>query len=172
MSETNCAPGVRRILTSHRVTINATPASVYEHLLLKIRHPERFVPGVSNVEIIEDIGPNCIERKMTLPNGKIAHEVIGAEPSTLSVMFRLFPGGAFSGYVSNVVLPHYQNGTKEEDSIITNCDVDFTLNWVASAGVSDADFEAAKLAMAGAIVNAVEQTKVVVEANVLPGIKQ
>eukprot|EP00658_Telonema_sp_P-2_P035603 TRINITY_DN25859_c0_g1_i4.p1 TRINITY_DN25859_c0_g1~~TRINITY_DN25859_c0_g1_i4.p1 ORF type:complete len:162 (+),score=22.07 TRINITY_DN25859_c0_g1_i4:197-682(+) len=157
MSHPKYAAPVRRILTSHRVTINATPTTVFEHLLLKIRHPDRFVPGVTHVEIIQEFGEHSIERKMTLPNGKIAHEVIGAERSTLSVMFRLCPGCAFSGYVSNVVLPPHDNAT--------SCDVDFTLNWVASEGVPDADFEATKMAMAGAIVNAVEQTKVVVEAS-------
>ena len=40
--------------------VNASLEKVWEHLIYKIEKPENFVPGVSDVEIIEKIDPNTI----------------------------------------------------------------------------------------------------------------
>ena len=148
----------RQVLVSHRVDVNAPPLVVYEHLLSKIREPQRFVPGVTDVQILQEFGPHAVERKMRLPNGKVAHEVIGADPTTMTVVFRLCPGGPFSGFVSNTVLPPPTGDDK-------SCLLDFTMNWHAVDGsMSEEEAHNYQDAMASAIVAAVVQTKAVAEA--------
>ena len=47
-------------------------------LLEKIRRPDKYVPGVTSVEVVKELGGNAIERKMWV-GGKEIHEIIGAD---------------------------------------------------------------------------------------------
>ena len=40
-------------MVSHSASVNAPLATVWEHFVCKIEHPEHFVPGVSHVVIRE-----------------------------------------------------------------------------------------------------------------------
>ena len=72
------------ILTSAKEVIDAPADRVWEMLRDKIRNPHKYVPGVTAVEIVREIGPDSIERRMTITNGsgaKIVYEIISADPA-------------------------------------------------------------------------------------------
>jgi ribosome-associated toxin RatA of RatAB toxin-antitoxin module len=52
-------------MISYSTIIPVTIENVWKHLLIKIAHPENFVPGVSNIEILEE-KPNEIIRAMDI----------------------------------------------------------------------------------------------------------
>ena len=140
------------ILVSHREVVQCPPRIVWGLLLEKIRNPAKFVPGVTNVEVVKELGEWSIERKMTAPTGNVIHEFIGADPTTQTVIFRNHESDPmFYGFVTNTVLP-IQNS---EDT----CILDFTFNWTAKEGVDEAKAKEIAAVMPGMIPLAVKKTK-------------
>jgi hypothetical protein len=137
----------QRVFMSHREVVNVPPAFLYSVLLDKIRHPEKFVPGVKDVEIVQEFAPNAVERIMHLGD-KTIHEIIGADDMTYTVTFRMHADHpVFAGFVTNSVLPHpdttaeifpKQPGAEEQHS----CLLDFTMNWTAKREIPADKFEA------------------------------
>ena len=62
-------------MVQYTTTINASLEKVWEHLLFKIEQPENFVPGVSDV-IILDKKDNFVIRKMTITTEEHATTLI------------------------------------------------------------------------------------------------
>ena len=81
--------------------VNVSLEKVWKQLLLKIEHPENFVPGVSNVNIFEK-NPDFVLRQMTVTNAEnstILKEKIIFIP--YKVRFLLVEHPTMEGYVDN-----------------------------------------------------------------------
>jgi Domain of unknown function (DUF1857) len=132
------------------VRVNAPKAVLWEKLLDKIRRPDKYVPGVSNVEIVEERGDLSVERKMQ-QGARVVHEYITADPFTLTVTFKTAPDDpSYRGFVTNTVF--------EEDGQVY---LDYTLNWMGKTPEAK-DMQAAA---EEAIVGAVMHTKELAEAH-------
>ena len=107
-------------MISHSTTIPVSIANVWKHFLNKIAHPENFVPGVSNIEILEE-KPNEVFRAMDIqtPN---APKIRFTEKITWSpywVKFEIIDHPFHTGYVDNLAEKISDTETK----------ITFTLNW-------------------------------------------
>jgi len=81
--------------------VNASLEKVWEHLILKIEHPENFVPGVSNVLILEKT-TDFIIREMTVTTTEaitVLKEKITFIP--YKVRFELLEHPKLEGFVDN-----------------------------------------------------------------------
>jgi ribosome-associated toxin RatA of RatAB toxin-antitoxin module len=99
--------------------VNASLEKVWKQLLLKIEKPENFVPGVSNVRILEKKDAFVI-RQMTVTtaeNTTILKEEITFIP--YKVRFLLLEHPTMEGYVDNDIKYISENETE----------MTFTINW-------------------------------------------
>lgn len=131
---------------AHRVPVQAPVDRLWALMVEKIRAPQRFVPGVETVEVVREFGPLSIERRMQA-GGTLVHELITADPTTLSVMFKLVGDQRYRGFVLNLIYP----GDVPE--------LEYVMHWHPRAGAAPdpTDWQAA-------IVGAVEQAKALAEA--------
>ena len=107
-------------MISHSTTIPVSIENVWKNFLIKIAHPENFVPGVSNIEILEE-KPNEVLRAMDIqpPN---APKIRFTEKITWSpywVKFEIIDHPFHTGYVDNLAEKISNTETK----------ITFTLNW-------------------------------------------
>jgi ribosome-associated toxin RatA of RatAB toxin-antitoxin module len=107
-------------MISHSTIIHVSIENVWKHFLIKIAHPENFVPGVSNIEILGE-KPNEVLRAMDIqtPN---ASKIRLTEKITWSpywVKFEIIDHPFLTGYVNNLAEKISENETK----------ITFTLNW-------------------------------------------
>lgn len=135
----------------HRARTSAPASVVWKLLLDKIEHPQRYVPGIMRAEIVSRHGATAVERVMQ-GDGEPIHELIGWEPNSMAVIFKLINHPRYSGFVTNIVLP-----------ATSGCELDFTMNWQPHHGsavstVDNVDWEAS-------IREAVEHTISVAETN-------
>jgi ribosome-associated toxin RatA of RatAB toxin-antitoxin module len=100
--------------------VNASLEKVWEHLIYKIEKPENFVPGVSDVELIEKKDDFVIRQmKITQESGiTILKEKITFIP--YKVRFLLIDHIKFEGYVDNDI----------KELAINQTEVTFTINWI------------------------------------------
>ena len=108
--------------TQYRTTIKAPAALIWAMMKEKIRRPDKYVPGVVSVEIPQEFGPHAVERIMVLDDGKArktVHEIIAADETTKTVIFKLLDDPVYTGFVSNMV---FDGGN--------SADLDYTMNWV------------------------------------------
>ncbi len=86
---------------SHSERVYAPLLKVWEHLLFKIDNPDKFVPGVSNVEILEKSAASTIRKmNVAMPTGAIVlTEKITAAPYW--VRFEIIEHPSLSGYIEN-----------------------------------------------------------------------
>jgi Domain of unknown function (DUF1857) len=99
--------------------VNASLEKVWKQLLLKIDHPQNFVPGVSNVQILEKTDTFVI-RQMTVTtaeNTTVLKEEITFIP--YKVRFLLLEHPTMEGYVDNDIKYISENETE----------MTFTINW-------------------------------------------
>jgi Domain of unknown function (DUF1857) len=135
--------------TQHAVRVNASKAVLWEKLLNKIRHPDKYIAGVTNVEIVKEHGELSVERKMQ-QGGRVVHEYITADPLTLTVVFKTAPDDPhYRGFVTNTVF--------EEDGQVY---LDFTLNWMGK----NPEAQDMQAQVETAIIGAVMHTKELAEA--------
>jgi len=137
-------------MISHSTTIPASIENVWKNFLLKIAHPENFVPGVSNIEILEE-KPNEVLRAMDIhpPN---APKIRFTEKITWSpywVKFEIIDHPFHTGYVDNLAEKISDTETK----------ITFTLNWKNK--VTGEDFTQQEI-----ITNAVNKTAAYIEDKV------
>jgi hypothetical protein len=133
----------------HVVSVNAPASVVWDKLVQKVRRPDLFVPGVTNVEVVRDISELSIERKMTVEGGKVVHELISADPLTKTIVFKHHEGDdMYRGVVINTLF--------EEGSEVF---LDYTMNWYFKNGTGPQNQEA----MQETITKAVTRTKEVAE---------
>jgi ribosome-associated toxin RatA of RatAB toxin-antitoxin module len=135
-------------MVQYTTTVKATLEKVWQHLILKIENPENFVPGISDVYILEK-NDDFVIRKMTVTtpdNTTTLTEKITFIP--YKVRFLLVEHPKFEGYVDNDVKP-----ISEDETEIT-----FTINWKDKTSQTEINnFELVK--------NAVEKTKLYIEEN-------
>ena len=99
--------------------VNASLETVWENLILKIEHPENFVPGVSNVLILEKTAEFII-REMTVSTAEattVLKEKITFIP--YKVRFELLEHPKLEGYVDNDI--RFISETETE--------MTFNINW-------------------------------------------
>lgn len=107
--------------TSFKTAIDAPAERLWALMVEKVRHPDRFVPGVISVEVLHEFSDLAIERRMVVaaPAGeKIVHEIITADPATMTVIFKLKDDPDYTGYVINMIFA--------EDGKV---ELDYTLHW-------------------------------------------
>ena len=135
-------------MVQYTTTVKATLEKVWQHLILKIENPENFVPGISDVFILEK-NDDFVIRKMTVTtpdNTTTLTEKITFIP--YKVRFLLVEHPKFEGYVDNDIKP-----ISEDETEIT-----FTINWKDKTTQTEINnFELVK--------NAVEKTKSYIEEN-------
>lgn len=128
--------------------VKAPLENVWRHLILKIENPENFVPGISDVFILEK-NDNFVLRKMTITtpdNTTTLTEKITFIP--YKVRFLLIEHPKFEGYVDNDIKFVSENETE----------ITFTINWKDKTTQTEINnFELVK--------NAVEKTKTYIEEN-------
>ena len=128
--------------------VNASLEKVWQHLILKIEKPENFVPGVSDVIILEKKG-DFVTRKMTITTSENATTLV--EKITFvpyKVRFLLLEHPKFEGYVDNDIKPISENETE----------MSFTINWKDKTTQSEFDNQEM-------LKNAVLKTKNFIENN-------
>jgi ribosome-associated toxin RatA of RatAB toxin-antitoxin module len=135
-------------MVQYTTTVKATLEKVWQHLILKIENPENFVPGISDVFILEK-NDDFVIRKMTVTtpdNTTTLTEKITFIP--YKVRFLLVEHPKFEGYVDNDIKPILENETE----------ITFTINWKDKTTQTEINnFEMVK--------NAVEKTKSYIEEN-------
>ena len=106
-------------MVHYTTIVKASLEKVWEQLLLKIDHPQNFVPGVSNVQILEKT-PAFVTRQMTVTTAE--NTIILKEEITFTphkVRFLLLEHPTMQGYVDNDI-----NYISENETEMT-----FTINW-------------------------------------------
>jgi len=99
-------------LITYSEVINSPIDHVWKHLLLKTEHPEKFIPAISNVEIL-DRTPNYIIRKMEISvhgNDVTFVEKILTKPYT--VRYDIIEHPSNIGHVENIAESVDPNKTK------------------------------------------------------------
>jgi hypothetical protein len=105
---------------SYSEKINAPIQKVWDALILKIEHPEFFVPNVSNVTIIEKTD-NYVIRQMRIQNHEIEIDLIEKISATpFLVRFEIFSHPRFKGYVLNEAISINDKETE----------LKYTMNWM------------------------------------------
>jgi hypothetical protein len=133
-------------MVQYTTTVHATLEKVWQNLIYKIENPENFVPGISDVFVLEK-NDDFVIRKMTVTtpdNTTTLTEKITFIP--YKVRFLLVEHPKFEGYVDNDIKP-----ISDDETEIT-----FTINWKDKTTQSEINnFELVK--------NAVEKTKLYIE---------
>jgi ribosome-associated toxin RatA of RatAB toxin-antitoxin module len=135
-------------MVHYTTIVNASLEKVWEHLILKIEKPENFVPGVSDVIILEK-KEDFVNRKMTITvegNATTLVEKITFIP--YKVRFMLLEHPKFEGYVDNDI--KYISDTETE--------MTFTINWKDKT--TQSEFDNTEM-----VKNAVLKTKNYIEEN-------
>ncbi len=135
-------------MVQHSEIVNAPLEKVWEQLIYKIYNPENFVPGVSDVEIMEK-NENFVIRQMKI--NKEGRTSILKEKITFipyKVRFLLLEHSSIEGYVDNDIQAISANETE----------MTFTINWMDKTTKNEInDFEMVK--------NALIKTKKFIEKN-------
>ncbi|WP_394758275.1 AtaL-like protein [Flavobacterium sp.] len=129
-------------------TVNASLEKVWQHLILKIEKPENFVPGVSDVIILEK-NEDFVTRKMTITiaeNATTLVEKITFIPNKVRFLLLVHP--KFEGYVDNDIKAISDNETE----------MTFTINWKDKN--TQSEFENQEM-----VKNGVLKTKTFIENN-------
>ncbi|WP_329805311.1 AtaL-like protein [Flavobacterium facile] len=128
--------------------VNASLEKVWRHLILKIEKPENFVPGVSDVIILEK-KEDFVTRKMTITTAENATNLV--EKITFvpyKVRFLLLEHPKFEGYVDNDIKSISENETE----------ITFSINWKDKS--TQLEFDNQEM-----VKNAVLKTKTFIENN-------
>ena len=135
-------------MVQYTTIVNASLEKVWQHLILKIEKPENFVPGVSDVIILEK-NEDFVTRKMTITvegNATTLVEKITFIP--YKVRFLLLEHPKFEGYVDNDIKPISENETE----------MTFSINWKDKT--TQLEFDNQEM-----LKNAVLKTKTFIENN-------
>ena len=102
-------------LANHQEFIAAPPETVWAMMREKIERPDKYVPGVVQVEIVNRFDDGSVERIMvarTEAGEKTIHEMIAASDATRTVVFLLKDDPDFYGFISNTVSTGSAEGAK------------------------------------------------------------
>lgn len=143
---------------SYRMTVDCPPDILWGLMIDKVRHPDRYVPDVTEVAVLRELGGDAIERLMVSRHGdfeQVAHEIIGVDETTRTIVFKLVDDPANSGTITNIL--YVEDGRTE---------LEYTLQWTPRPG-AQATATATGAPDAFAVVKAaVEMMKSVAEARV------
>ncbi|MBL7886082.1 MAG: DUF1857 family protein [Flavobacterium sp.] len=107
-------------MASFSTIINTSIEKVWEHLLYKIEYPKAFVPGVSDVLILEK-NNEYVVRQMTITMNDVVSKVMEKITfSPYSVHFELLEHPKFNGFVDNEAVFVSENETQ----------LTYTMNWM------------------------------------------
>lgn len=132
--------------TSFKTEVDASAERLWEMMVEKMRRPDKYVPGVVSVDVVQEFSDLAIERRMTAKEGgaeKTIHEIITADPETMTVIFKLKDDPVYTGYVINMIF--------DEDGKV---ELDYTMHWTpkdASAVTNEPDWARA---IQGAVLHA------------------
>lgn len=135
-------------MVQYSTTVNASLEKVWQHLILKIEKPENFVPGVSDVIILEK-KEDFVTRQMTITTVETVTTLV--EKITFvpyKVRFLLMEHPKFEGYVDNDIKFISENETQ----------MTFTINWKDISTQSEINNQEM-------VKNAVLKTKIYIEKN-------
>ena len=113
-------------LASYKTAVDAPAGRLWDLMLDKVERPDRYVPGIERIEILQRFDNGDIERRLCVGEGDAAksiHEVVHADPRTKTVIYKLVDDPVFSGFVTNTVF--------DEDGRV---ELDFTMHWMAKGG--------------------------------------
>ena len=107
-------------MVQYTTIVNVSLEKVWEQLIYKIENPENFVPGVSEVEIIEKTEKFVVRKmKITQESGtSILKEKITFDP--FKVRFLSLDHPSIEGFVDNDIRLISENETE----------MTFTINWI------------------------------------------
>jgi len=91
------------VFTNHKVRVSAPVNTIWKVFIEKIRRPDKYVPGVVKVEVVKEISPLAIERRMETATGQVISEIISADEITKTVIFKHNQDKFFSGIVTNTI---------------------------------------------------------------------
>jgi ribosome-associated toxin RatA of RatAB toxin-antitoxin module len=106
-------------MVQYSTIVNATLEKVWQHLIYKIEKPENFVPGVSNVIILEKNNTFVIRQMTITSEGNPTTLVEKITFTPYKVRFLLIEHPKFEGYVDNDIEAISDNETK----------MTFSINW-------------------------------------------
>lgn len=135
-------------MVNYSTIVTASLEKVWEHLIFKIEKPENFVPGVSDV-IILDKNEDFVTRQMTITTEENTTTLV--EKITFipyKVRFLLIEHPKFEGYVDNDIKAISD----------TETEMTFTINWKDKT--SKIAFDNSEM-----VKNAVLKTKKYIEEN-------
>lgn len=135
-------------MVQYSTTVKAPLEKVWKHMLLKIEQPENFVPGVSDVIILEK-KEDFVTRQMTITTVETVTTLV--EKITFvpyKVRFLLMEHPKFEGYVDNDVKFISENETE----------MTFSINWKDKSTQSEINNQEM-------VKNAVLKTKIYIEKN-------
>ena len=113
-------------LASYKTAVDVPADRLWDLMLDKMEHPDRYVPGIQRVEILKRFDNGDVERVLRVGEGEAAksiHELVHADPRTRTVIYKLIDDPVFSGFVANAVF--------EEDGRV---ELDFTMHWTPKTG--------------------------------------
>jgi hypothetical protein len=107
-------------MISHSEIVPVSLEKVWEHLLFKIDNPQHFVPGVSEVTILEKtVGFTIRSMELTTPDGLKATVVERITSSPYLVKYMIIDHPVYEGYVDNLAEKISETETK----------ITYTMNW-------------------------------------------
>ena len=107
-------------MVSYSEIIEAPLATVWEHFIYKIEHPEHFVPGVSNVIVKEKTDAYVIRQMdISLPNQPKVTVTEKITHSPYQVNFLIIDHPVYKGFVDNFAEKITDSTTK----------ITFSLSW-------------------------------------------
>lgn len=89
-------------MVSYTQSVALPISKVWEHFLYKVEHPEYFVPGVSDVTIIEKSADAVIRQmKLINPQGEILNLIERITHKPYEVCYAIVEHPKYKGYVLN-----------------------------------------------------------------------
>ena len=113
--------------TSHTTLVNAPVETIWQLLLDKVEHPDKYINGVTDVEV-EPGREGVTIRRMTLPTGKRITEAITADERTRVVVFKSIGDPDAVALVTNTIF-------EEDGEVFLN----FTYSGAPRAGAAPAN---------------------------------
>ncbi len=126
--------------------IGAPAGAVWAMMREKIERPEKYVPGVTSVDIVDRFDDGSVERVMVARTGagdKTIHEIISASDATRTVVFVLKDDPDFYGFISNTV---FETGAGTV--------LDYTVNWTPRSDAAAASAPDMAAMIRGAVLHA------------------
>lgn len=93
-------------LATYKTTVRAPVALLWDMMKDKIERPDKYVPGVTAVEIVNRLGDRTVERVMHVSAARQdnrVHEIISYDDATMTVVFKLKDDPLYTGIVTNTV---------------------------------------------------------------------